>query len=99
MSADQIARYQLHIFNEHGFEVASQEILNYGRTFIVQNTSIGYIGPGLKFYWYVVGVTADNRICQTQTVWVPREWPIFPSSSDSDRPTPTPEPTEEVAPM
>lgn len=95
-SADQIARYQLHIFNEAGFEVAAQEILNYGRTYIVQNTSVGYIGPGLKFYWYVVGVTADNRICQTQTVWVPREWPVYPSSKPD---TPTPQATVEVIPQ
>lgn len=87
-SGDQIARYQLRIFNEHGFEVAAQEILNFGRTFIVQNTGIGYIGPGLKFYWYVVGVTADNRICQTQTVWVPREWPVLPSVSPTATPIP-----------
>ena len=96
VSGDQIARYQLHIFNENGFEVAVQEILNYGRTFIVQNTSIGYIGPGQQFFWYVVGVTADNRICQTQTVWLPREWPIFPDGSSPPPATPDPSATEEV---
>lgn len=69
----EIARYQVRILNSAGYEVAAYEILNID-TSLSADMSVGAIGPGDRFAWYVVGVTADERLCHTQLVHVPREW-------------------------
>lgn len=68
-----IARYQVHILNEQGGHVRSYETLA-PDTSLIGDTGLAALGEGIKFYWYVVGVTADNRICQTQTRLAQREW-------------------------
>ncbi|MCB9454633.1 MAG: LysM peptidoglycan-binding domain-containing protein [Anaerolineaceae bacterium] len=80
-SADQIARYQVRVFDEAGNPVAAFEALNvaYSLTADVSRSAIGPTqGLGTKFSYYVVGVTADNRLCQTATRYVQREWPAPP---------------------
>ncbi|MCB9452034.1 MAG: LysM peptidoglycan-binding domain-containing protein [Anaerolineaceae bacterium] len=87
-SADQIARYQVRIFDEFGNPIAAFEALNvaYSLSADVSRSAIGPSqGLGTQFSYYVVGVTADNRLCQTATRYVQREWPAAPPS-----PTPTP---------
>lgn len=87
-SANQIARYQVRIFDEFGNAIAAFETLNVAYS-LKANVSRGAIGPaqglGTNLSYYVVAVTADNRLCQTQTRYVQREWPVPP-------PTPTPTP-------
>ncbi len=83
-SNTQIARYQVRILNEQGANVGSYETLA-PNTFLIGDTSRRALGEGSNFYWYVVGVTADNRICQTATRYAQREWPPTPIP-----PTPTP---------
>lgn len=81
VSADQIARYQVRIFDEFGNPIAAFEALNvaYSLTADVSRSAIGPSqGLGTKFSYYVVGVTADNRLCQTATRYVQREWPATP---------------------
>jgi LysM domain len=70
----QAARYQVRIFNEQGANVGSFEVLS-PYTTLTGDTSIASIGEGINFYWYVVAVTADNRLCQTPTRYAQREWP------------------------
>jgi hypothetical protein len=81
VSADQIARYQVRIFDESGNPVAAFEALNVAYS-LVADVSRNAIGPlqglGTKYSYYVVGVTADNRLCQTATRYVQREWPAPP---------------------
>jgi LysM repeat protein len=84
----QPARYQVRIFNDKGANVGSFETLS-PYTTLVGDTSIAGIGEGTKFYWYVVAVTADNRICQTPTRFAQREWP----KGDQPAPTAVPVPT------
>jgi LysM repeat protein len=78
----QVARYQVRILNEQGANVGSYETLAPNLN-LVGDTSPRALGDGTNFYWYVVAVTADNRICQTATRYAQREWP----------PTPQPVPT------
>jgi LysM repeat protein len=73
-SDTQIARYQVRILNAQGANVGSYETLA-PNTSLVGDTSPRALGDGTNFYWYVVGVTADNRICQTTTRYAQREWP------------------------
>ena len=73
VSHDQIARYQVRILNAAGYEVGAYETLNIG-TSLRADVSVGAIGPGNNFAWYAVGVTADERLCRTQVVHLPREW-------------------------
>jgi hypothetical protein len=73
-SSHLIARYQVRIFNEQGAAVGAFETLNIGTNLSI-DVSQGAIGPGIRFSYYVVGVTADSRLCQTQTVSLQREWP------------------------
>lgn len=68
-----IARYQVRIFNAIGQQVSASETLSPATSMVV-DTSLGAIGPGVNFSYYVVGVTADNRICQSQTQRVRRDW-------------------------
>ncbi len=68
-----IARYQVRIFNAIGQQVSASEILS-PYTSMNIDTSLGAIGPGVNFSYYVVGVTADNQICQSQTQRVRRDW-------------------------
>jgi LysM domain len=68
-----IARYQVRIFNAIGQQVSASETLS-PYTSMNIDTSLGAIGPGVNFSYYVVGVTADNRICQSQTQRVRRDW-------------------------
>lgn len=70
----QIARYQVRILNAQGANVGSFETLA-PNTHLVGDTSNATLGEGSDFYWYVVAVTADNRICQTATRYAQREWP------------------------
>ncbi len=76
-SGDQIARYQVRVLDENGRQVATFETFS-PQTSVRGDVSRAAIGPeqgiGVKYSWYVVGVTADNRLCQTQTVPVQREW-------------------------
>jgi len=68
-----IARYQVRIFNAIGQQVSASEILSPANSMMI-DTSLGAIGPGVNFSYYVVGVTGDNRVCQTQTLKVRRDW-------------------------
>jgi murein DD-endopeptidase MepM/ murein hydrolase activator NlpD len=68
------ARYQVRIFNEQGANVGSFEVLS-PYTTLTGDTSITSIGEGINFYWYVLAVTADNRMCRTPTRYAQREWP------------------------
>lgn len=72
-SADLIARYQVRVLNEQGQTVLSREALSPSLN-LTADVSVAAIGPGNRFSWYVVAVTADNRICQSQVVSLPREW-------------------------
>jgi LysM repeat protein len=68
-----IARYQVRVFNAIGRQVAAAETFSPATSMVI-DTSLGAIGPGVNFSYYVVGVTADNQICQTQTQRVRRDW-------------------------
>ena len=68
-----IARYQVHILNAQGQHVRSYEALA-PDTSVIGDTGLAAIGEGINFYWYVVGVTADKRICQTPTRFAQRQW-------------------------
>lgn len=70
----QPARYQVRILNAAGAIVGSFEAIA-PVTHLFGDTSPSSIGPGTDFYWYVVAVTADNRICQTATRYAQRSWP------------------------
>ncbi len=72
-SAALVARYQVRVLNERGQTVLARETLSPGLN-LTANTSVGALGPGNRFSWYVVAVTADNRVCQSQIVTIPREW-------------------------
>lgn len=68
-----IARYQVRIFNSLGREVARYETLGL-YTNLSGDVGLGALGPGTNFSYYVVGITGDNRICQTSRRHVQREW-------------------------
>ena len=72
-SAALVARYQVRVLNERGQTVLSREVLSPSLN-LTADVSVGAIGPGNRFSWYVVAVTADNRVCQSQVVSIPREW-------------------------
>lgn len=72
-TAQNIARYQVRIMNAVGRQVAAYEALAPSTSLLV-DVSLNAIGPGINFSYYVVGVTADNQICQTATRRVQREW-------------------------
>jgi hypothetical protein len=68
-----VARYQVRIYNSLGREVARYETLGL-YTNLQGNVGLGALGPGINFTYYVIGITGDNRICQTATRRVRREW-------------------------
>lgn len=76
-SGAQIARYQVRVMDENGRQVATFETFS-SLTSVRGDVSRAAIGPetgiGIKYSWFVVGVTADNQLCQTQIVPVQREW-------------------------
>lgn len=72
-SAALVARYQVRVLNERGQTVLAREVLSPGLN-LIADMSVGAVGSGNRFSWYVVAVTADNRVCQSQVVSIPREW-------------------------
>ncbi|GIL08773.1 MAG: hypothetical protein BroJett033_2840 [Chloroflexota bacterium] len=72
-SAALVARYQVRVLNERGQTVLAREVLSPGLN-LTADAGVGAFGPGNRFSWYVVAVTADNRVCQSQVVSIPREW-------------------------
>lgn len=72
-SAALVARYQVRVLNERGQTVLAREVLSPGLN-LTADVGVGALGSGNRFSWYVVAVTADNRVCQSQVVAIPREW-------------------------
>jgi LysM repeat protein len=72
-SAALVARYQVRVLNERGQTVLAREVLSPGLN-LSADVGVGALGAGNRFSWYVVAVTADNRVCQSQVVSIPRAW-------------------------